>query len=55
MKVLALVGGLAILASCGGAARSKGDVETISHGEAYSKNDYLVPGKVSILEFTAPW
>ena len=55
MKVLALTSSLLILASCGGGATRTGDIETISEGTAYSKADYLVPGKVSILEFTAPW
>ena len=54
MKLLALASGLLILASCGGGAIRKGDIETISKGTAFSKADYLVPGKVSILEFTTP-
>ena len=55
MKALALAGSLAFLASSGRGAGNKGDVETISHGEVYAKNDYVIPGKVSILEFTADW
>ncbi len=27
----------------------------IAHGEAYDKSDYLIPGKIVILDFYADW
>ena len=71
MRFAALIGGVVLLASCGGGDSSgrpatgndpvashqseSGKVKMISQGKAYSKEDVVVPGKVVLLEFTAPW
>ena len=70
IRFAALIGGVVLLASCGGDSsgspatgtdpvashQAESDkVKMISQGKAYSKEDVVVPGKVVLLEFTAPW
>ncbi len=54
MKMAALLGAVAILASCGTGDSGQAD-NVISRGKAYAMSDVVVPGKVVILEFTASW
>ena len=61
MRTAALLGAIALLASCnggktsGGSAKASGRIKTISTGAAFAESDYKVPGKVVILDCTADW
>lgn len=62
MRLFAVAFAVALLAACNGSkdeptppANAGDRIQVIAKGTRYDSKDYIVAGKVSILEFTADW